>query len=194
DGNPGGDLHFDFHRYFGDSDGDRDVDFADTFAYQKTHFKIASDSGYDETFDWDLDGDIDALDLFQFRKRYLTKLAPKPSPATLAAADPELSAEATAPETDEQRESTSAEEPSLTEEPNITGRRELFQSRLSDATTAAAQPTWQDPWAYPCDRNFGFGFDDTTAGEREDRDDTLETQDSDAGGLLLAASGVLDSN
>lgn len=57
-----------FHRFFGDSDGDRDVDTTDRAAFQSalgqtTPVALA-------TFDFDADGDVDAVDQTQFDRRY----------------------------------------------------------------------------------------------------------------------------
>lgn len=57
-----------FHRFFGDSDGDRDTDRADRTAFlaalgQTTPAALAA-------FDFDGDGDVDAADQSQFNKRY----------------------------------------------------------------------------------------------------------------------------
>ncbi|MCB1095299.1 MAG: Ig-like domain-containing protein [Verrucomicrobiae bacterium] len=200
DGNPGGDLHFDFHRYFGDSDGDRDVDFADTFAYQKTHFKIASDPTYDDTFDWDNDGDIDALDLFQFRKRYLTKLEPEPSPARLVTGDPVTIEEPATAEANQQGESepsagrgfTRVAMPARTD-----GSGESLTSTNREATTSparASEITWRDPWQSPFDRGYGFGFNETGTGADDDEEATSENQEMEASQLLLADTAVLESS
>jgi DNA-binding beta-propeller fold protein YncE len=72
-----------FHRLFGDQDGDRDVDFLDTFYYQRTHGRTSADAAYDARFDWDADTDVDALDLFHFSRNYFTTL---PMPQVLPAA------------------------------------------------------------------------------------------------------------
>ena len=75
----GGDNHFfDFFRYFGDGDGDRDVDFLDLFEFGRT-FPVASDDpNYDFRFDQDSDEDVDSLDLINFRVRFFSQLAPLP--------------------------------------------------------------------------------------------------------------------
>ena len=57
-----------FHRFFGDADGDRDVDAADRTAFlaamgQTTPAALS-------TFDFDGDGDVDAADQTQFGRRY----------------------------------------------------------------------------------------------------------------------------
>ena len=57
-----------FHRFFGDWDGDRDVDASD-----KATFLGAVGSMtpmYLPAFDFDGDGDIDAADQAQFNKRF----------------------------------------------------------------------------------------------------------------------------
>ena len=57
-----------FHRLYGDSDGDRDVDNTDFAAFQNAFNNVA---GTDRTmFDGDGDGDVDSLDMRQFTKRF----------------------------------------------------------------------------------------------------------------------------
>ena len=74
-GNPmAADYTFEFHSFFGDSDGDRDVDFADLFHFRKTYQKTSADVGFDSRFDTDADGDVDTADLFAFRQNYLKAL------------------------------------------------------------------------------------------------------------------------
>ncbi len=79
-GNPmAADYTFEFHSFFGDSDGDRDVDFADLFRFRKTYQKTSADVGFDSRFDIDADGDVDTADLFAFRQNYLKALDTTPS-------------------------------------------------------------------------------------------------------------------
>jgi len=204
DGNPGGDLHVDFHRYFGDSDGDRDVDFADTYAYQRTHFKIATDPDYDDTFDWDHDGDIDALDLFQFRKRYLTKLDPEPIPAEFVAAESALSEESTAATSDVQgngQPQAGHDFSQVTENP--AGNQTVPGSESKETTTVPALESAQmpqHPWPSPFDLSYGFGLGDSaTSANAADEDEETPWQasntqsDPEAEGLLIAITGVLES-
>jgi hypothetical protein len=64
DGNPGSAAAIDFHRLFGDADGDRDVDATDFGAF-RTAF-----GGSNFIFDFDGDGDVDAADFGQFRGQF----------------------------------------------------------------------------------------------------------------------------
>jgi len=61
-----------FHRLFGDSDGDRDVDATDQAAFNAAfgHTDAASLA----TFDFDRDGDVDAMDRNRFNKRFGTRI------------------------------------------------------------------------------------------------------------------------
>ncbi len=59
----------DITRLFGDSDGDRDVDAVDQFALAGTYGKKRGDAGYLDYFDYNQDGFVDALDLFQYAGR-----------------------------------------------------------------------------------------------------------------------------
>lgn len=76
DGIGGGDHTFEFHRYYGDTDGDRDVDNQDLFRFRSTFQTFDPSPDYDPVFDFDLDGAVDTLDLFQFRANFLGKLDP----------------------------------------------------------------------------------------------------------------------
>ena len=63
-----------FHRYFGDLDGDRDVDGVDFLAFRNTSGLSVGDVGFNPVFDSDGDGDVDAVDFIQFRQRFGTSL------------------------------------------------------------------------------------------------------------------------
>jgi hypothetical protein len=69
----GTDYHFPFHRYFGDFDGDRDVDAAD-FAGFRGGFGQPAGNSLNFAFDADHDGDVDALDFAAFRSHFGTAL------------------------------------------------------------------------------------------------------------------------
>jgi hypothetical protein len=70
----GGDYSFDFFRYFGDVDGDRDVDPVDLFKFKKAYLTDSSSPLYDSRFDSEGDGDVDPVDLFKFKQNYLNTL------------------------------------------------------------------------------------------------------------------------
>jgi len=57
-----------FHRFFGDWDGDRDVDAADQTAFNAAFGQ--TDGASLSTFDFRRDGDVDATDRNQFNKRF----------------------------------------------------------------------------------------------------------------------------
>ena len=78
DGLPGDGYSFGLFRYFGDFDGDRDVDFHDNDWFRRTWLKSAGDSLFDPRFDANGDGKIDAFDLALFQTNYFTVLAPQP--------------------------------------------------------------------------------------------------------------------
>jgi len=63
-----------FHRLFGDVDGDRDVDFLDTFHFQRALNTSSGQSGFDSRFDADSNGVISGFDQAAFQKNYLTRL------------------------------------------------------------------------------------------------------------------------
>jgi hypothetical protein len=64
-----------FFRFFGDSDGDRDVDSTDYFRIRGALNQIAPSSRYLWFFDYDLDTDVDSSDMTQFLARYRKTLA-----------------------------------------------------------------------------------------------------------------------
>ena len=63
------DYTYGLHRLFGDSDGDRDVDATDKAAFDAAYGSHAGQAKYVSAFDFDQDGDVDAKDRQQFRKR-----------------------------------------------------------------------------------------------------------------------------
>ena len=68
----GGDQTFAFHRLFGDSDGDKDVDSADALRFRQAQNTLSTSSAYRAWFDSDSDGDIDSVDALRFRQRQNT--------------------------------------------------------------------------------------------------------------------------
>jgi hypothetical protein len=70
DGNGGGDRVDAFFRLFGDSDGDRDVDWQDRDLFRSAFGKIATDIGYLWYFDFDGNSDVGGPDNGQFNLRF----------------------------------------------------------------------------------------------------------------------------
>ncbi len=70
DGNGGGERVDAFFRLFGDSDGDRDVDWLDRDLFRSAFGTSAADSAYLWFFDFDGDGDVDGHDNGQFNRRF----------------------------------------------------------------------------------------------------------------------------
>jgi len=70
DGQPGGDRVDAFFRYFGDSDGDRDVDDFDLALFDYALNSQLGDTNYLWYFDFGGDNDVDESDLFAFEQRY----------------------------------------------------------------------------------------------------------------------------
>ncbi|MFO0845541.1 MAG: PKD domain-containing protein [Gemmataceae bacterium] len=68
--NNGGVYAEPFFRFFGDADGDRDVDNGDLIAIQAALRSTRGASTYREQFDYDSDCDVDATDYNQFLARY----------------------------------------------------------------------------------------------------------------------------
>jgi uncharacterized delta-60 repeat protein len=64
-----------FFRFFGDSDGDRDVDNTDYFRIRRALNTTSASSNYLWYFDFDLDDDVDGNDQNQFMGRYRKRLA-----------------------------------------------------------------------------------------------------------------------
>ena len=60
--------------YFGDSDGDRDVDNVDLARFLGTYRRNAFQTGFDFRFDYDEDGDVDNVDLARFLGNYRRSL------------------------------------------------------------------------------------------------------------------------
>ena len=59
-----------FHRLFGDSNGDRDVDNGDLIPLRISFGKTQGQTGYLAHLDHDLDGNVDDDDQTQFRNRF----------------------------------------------------------------------------------------------------------------------------
>jgi hypothetical protein len=70
DGAAGGNRLDNFFRLFGDSDGDRDVDWVDRDLFQSAFATSAADAAYRWYFDFDGDGDVDGHDNGQFSRRF----------------------------------------------------------------------------------------------------------------------------
>ena len=70
DSNGGGDREESFHRLFGDTDGDADVDAEDRGAFRSSFGKTADEAGYLWYFDFDADGDVDGRDNGEFNRRF----------------------------------------------------------------------------------------------------------------------------
>jgi autotransporter-associated beta strand protein len=64
----------DFHRLFGDSNGDSQVDNTDLTAFNASLRTRIGQTGYRAYFDFDNNGTVDTSDQFQFQRRYKTKL------------------------------------------------------------------------------------------------------------------------
>jgi hypothetical protein len=76
DGSGGGNRADGFHRLFGDSDGDRDVDLADLGRFLSTFGRRAGDPGYLSYFDVNGDDRVGLIDLLAFARRFGTHLDP----------------------------------------------------------------------------------------------------------------------
>jgi hypothetical protein len=61
-----GKSSFAFHRLFGDSDGDRDVDAIDLSAFREAFGNTSNLAA----FDWDNDGDVDRKDHKRFLRQF----------------------------------------------------------------------------------------------------------------------------
>jgi len=77
-GTGGDDYRFTFFRYYGDLDGDRDVDHLDLYGFQQTYRKTAADPTYNAALDFDADGAIGPADLAAYQLRYLSRLPAVP--------------------------------------------------------------------------------------------------------------------
>jgi hypothetical protein len=74
DGVPGGDAVVQFHRYFGDANGDRRVDIADFGLFSTTYNLQSGQGGFLPYFDVNGDNRVDIVDFGQFSVRYFTTL------------------------------------------------------------------------------------------------------------------------
>ena len=63
-----------FFRYFGDSDGDWDVDGQDYGRFSSTFMRRSPDQAYRSDLDFDGDGDVDGSDLAHFRNRFSRRM------------------------------------------------------------------------------------------------------------------------
>jgi len=63
-----------FFRFFGDQDGDRDVDNRDFLKFRGTFRRSDPDPAYLWYFDFDNDGDVDNRDFLKFRSRFRQEL------------------------------------------------------------------------------------------------------------------------
>jgi hypothetical protein len=70
DGSAGGDRTDGFHRLFGDSDGDRDVDGVDRDRFRSAFDKSRGGVASSWFFDFEGDGDVDGRDNGQFNRRF----------------------------------------------------------------------------------------------------------------------------
>ncbi len=77
-GAPGDPLAFQFYRYSGDVNGDRDVDFADTYWFKSTWLRASNQIGFDRRFDFSGDGIVNSNDLPLFQSNYFTIFPPQP--------------------------------------------------------------------------------------------------------------------
>ena len=68
-----------FHRFFGDHDGDRDVDFFDSFWFRNTWKAERETSRFDPSLDLDGDGLIDTPELVAFNRNYFSILPQVPA-------------------------------------------------------------------------------------------------------------------
>jgi hypothetical protein len=80
DGAAGGDFVFgnhaadQFFRFFGDSDGDGDVDGQDYGRFGLTFLRSSPDPAFDPAFDFDGDNDVDGQDYGRFGLRFLRQV------------------------------------------------------------------------------------------------------------------------
>ncbi len=86
-GAAGGDYHFAFHRYFGDTDGNRAVDSLEMLRMRAAYLRSSADPKYNAAFDADNDGDVDAVDMLRLRANYLKVLSPLAPPSQQEAAE-----------------------------------------------------------------------------------------------------------
>ena len=76
DGVGGDEYSFNFHRLFGDSDGDRDVDSRDAIRQRRSRGRSPGHPFYNPAFDYNGDGAVSPTDTVQFRRRLGRRLRP----------------------------------------------------------------------------------------------------------------------
>jgi RHS repeat-associated protein len=68
-----------FHQFFGDRDGDRDVDFSDEFFFRQSWLNEAPSPLFDPQFDLDGNGKVDLTEFASFTSNYFTVLPSQPA-------------------------------------------------------------------------------------------------------------------
>ena len=63
-----------FFSFYGDSNGDRKIDYMDAFAFQQAFMTFAGHPNYDYALDYNANGFIGLLDLNEFRNRFLDSM------------------------------------------------------------------------------------------------------------------------
>lgn len=71
----GGDQTITVHRFYGDNDGDRDVDNLDALRFRQAQGSASGQAAYRSWLDFDADGDVDNLDALRFRQRQGTSIS-----------------------------------------------------------------------------------------------------------------------
>lgn len=74
DGKAGGAAVDEFFRFYGDTDGDSDVDGQDYVRFGLAFLNRSGDKNYNPSLDYDDDGDIDGQDYGQFGRRFLKSI------------------------------------------------------------------------------------------------------------------------
>jgi len=76
----GSDPQFTFHRIFGDTDGDEDVDVEDETRFNAAYESAAGEANHDPYLDYDADGWIGVVDLIEFQARLGLNVDSVPAP------------------------------------------------------------------------------------------------------------------
>jgi len=138
-----GDVQVSFFRYFGDSDGDRDVDYLDAFRLRDVLRNVGSTTASLEIFDRNADSILGADDLSAFQIRQLTFLPPLPPGTRL---DPKNASPANTPGKLAERRGNPTFSPTAraTANPGLLRRLEPAKPPKPETTTKQVEPTWRN--------------------------------------------------
>ena len=63
-----------FFSFYGDTDGNRNVNIFDLLSFRQVYLLVSDDPAFESSLDYDASGSVNVFDLLQFRKQYLNTL------------------------------------------------------------------------------------------------------------------------